>query len=200
MKELNFINILNLNADIQEKVRLWRNKEDIKKYMVNQHIITKEEHFKWLENLKHRNDQKSWVVFFNNIPIGTFSLQNIDYKKLTLESGFYIGADDYRGSGIGAIIVYIMLEYFFNILKFRALNGVVLEKNTSVIRMHKKFGFKIKKKKSAFKKNKDKEIFLKIKKTEWNALRKNIFRKMNIKGNIIVSIDNIKYKIFPVGS
>lgn len=200
MKKLSFVNILKLNADIQEKVRLWRNKEDIKKYMINQHIITKEEHFKWLENLKSKNDCKFWVVFIDEIPIGSISLQNIDYKKLTLEWGSYIGEDDYRGYGIGAIIAYIILEYSFNILKFRTLKGITLEKNTPVIRMHKKFGFKIKKGKSTFKKSKYKEILLMIKKTEWNALRKNIFRKMNIKGNIIVSIDNIKYKIFPVGS
>jgi len=200
MKELNFINILNLNADIQEKVRLWRNKEDIRKYMINQHIITKEEHFKWLENLKSKNDCKFWVVFIDEIPIGSISLQNIDYKNLSSEWGFYIGEDDYRGSGIGAIVEFSLLEYFFNILKFKTLNGIVLEKNVPVIRMHKKFGFKIKKKKSTFKKNKYKEIFLKIKKTEWDALRKNIFSKMNIKGNIIVIIDNVKYKIFSVSS
>ncbi len=200
MERLKLENILNVNDELKEKVRLWRNKEEIRKYMLNQHIITKEEHLNWIESLKNRNDWKFWVVFVDEIPIGTVSLQNIDYKKLASEWGFYIGEDDYRGSGIGAIIEFSLLEYFFNILKFRTLNGIVLEKNVPVIRMHKKFGFKIKKKKSTFKKNKYKEIFLKIKKTEWNNLRKNIFSKMNIKENIIVSIDNIKYKIFSVSS
>ena len=174
MKELNFINILNLNADIQEKVRLWRNKEDIRKYMINQHIITKEEHFKWLENLKSKNDCKFWVVFFNNIPIGSVSLQNMDYDKLTSEWGFYIGEDVYTGLGLGAIIEYNLLEYFFLKLNFTTLFGIVLDTNLLILKMHKKFGFKIiGGEKKIIGKKKHTIILMSIKKNDWLNLRKN---------------------------
>jgi len=112
-----------------------------KKIVINQHIKTKEVHFKWIESLKNRNDWKFWIIFVGKIPIGSAYLQNLDFKKLSSEWGFYIGEDEYRGTG--AIIEYIILEYFFNILKFENLNGTVLENSTLVIRMHKKFGFKI---------------------------------------------------------
>ena len=40
MKEIEYINILKVNDKIKEKVRLWRNKDEIRKRMINQHVIT----------------------------------------------------------------------------------------------------------------------------------------------------------------
>lgn len=175
MKEIKYINILKVNDEIKEKVRHWRNKDEIRKRMINQHIITKEEHFKWLENLKSKNDCKFWVVFLNNIPIGSVNLQNMDYGKLTSEWGFYIGENNYRGAGIGAIIEFNLLEYFFNILKFENLNGTVLEKNTLVIRMNKKFGFKVVgREKKIIEKKEHTIILLSIKKNDWMNVRKGL--------------------------
>jgi len=110
--------------------------------MINQHIKTKEVHFKWIESLKNRNDWKFWVVFVYEVPIGSVYLQNVNYNNLTSGWGFYIGEDKYRGTGIGAIIEFNLLEYFFNILKFENLNGTVLENNTLVMRMHKNLDLK----------------------------------------------------------
>jgi len=175
MKEIECINILKVNNKIKEKVRLWRNKDEIRKLMINQHIITKEEHSKWLENLKSKNDCMFWVVFYNNIPIGSVQLQNMDHDKLTSEWGFYIGENNYRGPGIGAIIEFNLLEYFFNILKFKKLNGTVLENNTLVIRMNKKFGFKIiGREKKIIEKKEHSIILLSIKKNDWMNLRKGL--------------------------
>lgn len=175
MKELKFINILKLNADIQEKARQWRNKDEIRKIAINQHIVAKEEHFKWIESLKHRNNQKFWVVFFNNIPIGTVSLQNMDYDKLTSEWGFYIGEDVYKGLGLGAIIEYNLLEYFFLKLNFTTLFGTVLDTNLALLKMHKKFGFKIiRREKKIIGKKKHTITMISIKKNDWMNLRKDL--------------------------
>ena len=199
MEELNFIDILKLNADIQEKVRLWRNKEDIRKHMINQHIIKKEEHSNWIESIKYNDINKFLVIFLDNKPIGSVCFQNINYKNLTSEWGFFIGEDEYRGTGIGAIVEYIILEYFFNIMKFKVLSGLVLEDNISVINMHKKFGFRSEKKKRILDRNDCEGILLTIKNIEWNTIRKNILRKLNIKENIIINFDNIKFKILYEG-
>ncbi len=175
MKKIRFINILNANDKLKEKVRQWRNKEEIRKFMINQHIITKREHFKWIESLKHRNDRKFWVVFFNNIPIGSVSLQNMDYDKLTSEWGFYIGEDVYKGLGLGAIIEYNLLEYFFLKLNFTTLFGIVLDTNLVVLKMHKKFGFKIiGREKKIIEKKKHTIILISIKKNDWMNLRKDL--------------------------
>ena len=180
MKEIKYINILKVNDKIQEKVRQWRNKEEIRKYMLSQHIITKEEHLNWIESLKDRNDWKFWVVFIDEIPIGSIYLQSIDYKKLTSEWGFYIGEDNYRGCGMGVIIEYNLLEYFFKILNFNELYCLVLETNQSVLRMDKKFGFKeIKKTKHIQGKKYLEFILLKIIRKDWFSSKKNIRKIIN---------------------
>ena len=175
MDRLKLVNILNVNDELKEKVRQWRNKEEIRKYMLNQHIITKEEHFKWLENLKSKNDCKFWVVFFNNIPIGTVSLQNINYDKLTSEWGFYIGEDLYKGLGLGAIIEYNLLEYYFLKLNFTTLSGTVLDTNLAILKMHKKFGFKIiGREKKIIGKKKHTITLISVKRNDWMNLRKDL--------------------------
>jgi UDP-4-amino-4,6-dideoxy-N-acetyl-beta-L-altrosamine N-acetyltransferase len=199
MKEIKFENILKANDETKEKVRRWRNKEEIRKLMLDQHIITKEEHLHWIESLKNRNDWKFWVVFIDEIPIGSVYLKNMDFKNLTSEWGFYIGEDDFRGCGIGAIVEYIILEYFFNIMKFKVLSALVLEENISVINMHKKFGFRSEKKKRILDKNDCERILLTIKNIEWNTIRKDILKKLNVKENIIINFDDIKFKILHEG-
>jgi len=115
----------------------------------------------------------------------------MDFKNLTSEWGFYIGEDDFRGCGIGAIVEYIILEYFFSAL--------VLEENISVINMHKKFGFRSEKKKRILDKNDCERILLTIKNIEWNTIRKDILKKLNVKENIIINFDDIKFKILHEG-
>jgi len=82
MKEIKFENILKVNDEIKVRVRQWRNKEEIRRQMLSQNIITKEEHLNWIESLKNRNDWKFWVVFVDEIPIGSVYLQNIDFKSI----------------------------------------------------------------------------------------------------------------------
>lgn len=175
MEGIKFVNILKVNDEIQEKVRQWRNKEEIRKYMISQHIINKKEHSIWLKNLKHKNDCKLWVVFLYNIPIGSVYLQNIDYKNLTSEWGFYIGEEAYKGFGLGAIIEYNLLEYFFLKLNFTTLFGTVLDTNLVVLKMHKKYGFKIiGREKKIIGKKKHTITLISIKKNDWMNLRKDL--------------------------
>ncbi len=143
MKEIKFENILKVNDEIKERVRQWRNKEEIRKYMLNQHIITKKEHLNWIESLKNKNDWKFWVVFFNNIPIGSVYLQNMDYNKLTSEWGFYIGEDDFIGKGLGKYILFKLLEFYFEEMKFEVLFTKVISNNIAALNIYRKFKFKM---------------------------------------------------------
>lgn len=143
MREIKFENILKVNDEIKEKVRRWRNKEEIRKYMINQHIINKEEHSIWLESLKHKNDWKFWIVFVDNIPVGSVYLQNIDYKKLTSEWGFYIGEDAYKGKGLGKCILFEFLKRFFEEMNFNILFTKVIYNNIAALNIYRKFRFKI---------------------------------------------------------
>jgi len=165
MKEIKFENILKVNDKIKERVRQWRNKEEIRKYMLSQHIITKEEHLNWIESLKNRNDWKFWVIFVDEIPIGSVYLQNIDLKKLTSEWGFYIGEDDFKGKGLGKHILFKLLEFYFEEMKFEVLFTKVISNNIAAINIYRKFKFKMI---NDFLDNQKKVVLLKFTKKDWS--------------------------------
>jgi len=165
MKEIKFENILRVNDKIKEKIRQWRNKEEIRKYMLNQHIITKEEHLNWLESLKNRNDWKFWVVFVEERPIGSVYLQNIDFKNLTSEWGFYIGEDDFKGKGLGKYILFKLLKFYFEEMKYEVLFTKVLSDNIAALNIYRKFKFKMI---SDFLNNQRKVEILKFTKKDWS--------------------------------
>ena len=87
MNNLTFVNILETDGVIQEKVRQWRNQEEIRKCMLNQAIISPQEHARWLDGLRQGAQSKFWVVFFSDVPVGAVYLQNIDYAKKTSYKG-----------------------------------------------------------------------------------------------------------------
>jgi len=175
MKEIKYINILKVNDEIKEKVRQWRNKEKIRRYMLSQHIITKEEHLNWIESLKNRNDWKFWVVFVDEIPIGSVYLQNIDFKNLTSEWGFYVGEEDFQGRGLGKYILFKLLEFYFEEMKFEVLFTKVLSVNIAALNIYRKFKFKMI---NDFLDNQRKVMLLKFTKKDWSKWKemlKNVY-------------------------
>jgi UDP-4-amino-4,6-dideoxy-N-acetyl-beta-L-altrosamine N-acetyltransferase len=141
MNHIEFIDILSVNDELRDKVRQWRNKESIRKFMLTQHQISEEEHLKWIKSLSHNDKKKFWVVFANNIPIGSVYLQNISYRGLSSEWGFYIGEDAYTGRGLAKYIVYKLLKDFFEVMKFNVLFTKVFSDNDLALKTYRRFKF-----------------------------------------------------------
>jgi len=165
MREIKFINILRVDDELKEKIRQWRNREEIRKFMLTQHIISKKEHFKWIESLKNRKDWKFWIVFIDGAPVGSIYFQNIDYKNFSSEWGFYIGESSYRGKGLSKDILFKFLEMFFEKMEFEDLHIKVLSSNVIALNLYKKFKFK-EVDRVPFK-NKEKIVLLKFSKKDW---------------------------------
>lgn len=141
MNHIKFVDILSVDDKLKEKVRRWRNKERIRRSMLTQHQISKEEHFRWIENLRNKDNYKFWVVFANDVPIGSVYLQNISYRQLKAEWGFYIGEDAYVGKGLSTGIVYKLLHHFFEAMKFDVLLTEAFSDNTVALNIYRKFKF-----------------------------------------------------------
>lgn len=141
MEKLKLVNILDVNDELKEKVRLWRNKKEIRKFMINQGIISKEEHLTWLKSLKSRTDYKAWVVFFKAIPIGLVNLSKINNHKQSAIVGIYIGENEYKGRGLGKCIRFQIMKIFFEEMKFKILYAAVLSCNFVNLRSMKNFKY-----------------------------------------------------------
>jgi len=142
MNEIRFVDILEVDDVLKERVREWRNREEVRNFMLTQHHISKEEHRRWLERLKDVKDAKFWVAFAGDTPIGAAYLNDIDYEASDSEWGFYIGEDGYRQKGLSRRILYRLLEEAFEKLGLQTLVTSVLTGNTRALGIYEKLNFK----------------------------------------------------------
>jgi len=68
--DVKFVNLINLTDEEKEMVRSWRNSEEIRKWMFTDHIISKGEHFHFIEGLKKDIRNLYWIVEKDALPIG----------------------------------------------------------------------------------------------------------------------------------
>lgn len=139
---IEFVNILDVDEELIELVRNWRNSKQVSQYMYTNHSITKEEHQRWIKKLKTSDTGKAWIIKYDEKPIGLAQLSNIDYTNKTTEWGFYIADKSIRGRGVGSASLYKLIKYVFDEMKFNKMRTILLENNINAMKLYKKFGFK----------------------------------------------------------
>lgn len=138
-KKITFVDIIDLNDEIKQKLRCWRNEEFVRENMFNQEIISKEEHQAFIKKLETDNSTKIFIAFRDNEPFGVlnYHLREED----SLEFGYYLIDKKYINSGLGVLLEYDLLNHAFNNLKVKKVYCRTLTYNKKVINLHKKFGF-----------------------------------------------------------
>ena len=174
---IEFVNILDVDKDLVELVRTWRNNEAVSKYMITNHKISKDEHEKWIGKLKNTDKAKAWIIKLDGKAIGLSALSDIDYRNKSTDWGFYIADESTRGKGIGSVALYKLMEIVFEEMNFEKMHTRVLDNNPAALNLYEKFGFK-KEKEISEKINRDgKKItvyVMSILKDEWKTLKKEI--------------------------
>lgn len=138
---IEFADILGLDDNLKNKIRIWRNTDGVRKSMLTQHTIGREEHSRWIEGLKNSDNQKVWVVFVDKTPIGAVNLQRIKRDELSSEWGIYIAEEGYRNRGYGKRALLKLLEIFFDEMGFRTLITRTISTNAAALNIYNKFGF-----------------------------------------------------------
>lgn len=120
-------------------VRKWRNSDRIRLSMINQHIISKEEHRQWFGSIDWERDQ--YLIFeFRGFPVGLVQFNNIDKITRICEWGFYLGEIGLP-RGTSQIMGCLAIEYAFEVLGVISIYGIVLPDNDRSQRYHQKLGF-----------------------------------------------------------
>lgn len=140
--KIEFENILDVDKDLVEQVRRWRNSKHVSRHMYTNQYITEEEHQRWIEKLKTENTTKAWIIKYNKKPVGLASLSDIDYKNKTTDWGFYIADETMRGKGMGSATLKKLMNVVFDEMNFDKMHTKVLENNLIAIKLYEKFGFK----------------------------------------------------------
>lgn len=118
----------------------WRNQERIRANMYSDHVITLEEHKNWFSRITNDTSGRYLIFEWRTRPAGFVSVTQIDATHNRAEWAFYLG-DTTIPKGAGVAMEYLALEYIFETLRIRKLVCEVFAFNTSVIKMHTRFGF-----------------------------------------------------------
>lgn len=131
-------NFINLNHKEKEKIRLYRNHPEIKKYLYQKHYITKYEHKNFIKKLKQNTLKNYYCVIYNKQILGSINFEIISDN--TIEFGFYANPFS-KISGLGRILEHIGIYYVFKIKNHQFLQLQVFDNNTFVVNLHKIFKF-----------------------------------------------------------
>lgn len=126
-----------------ELIRKWRNSLDVSKYMYTNDFINFNRQKKWFNQIKKDKTKRFWIIKRDGKYIGVVNLYNIDKRNKRCYWAYYIAYPSMRGKGIGRLIELNVLKYVFDVLELNKLCATVLSFNEIVIKIHKKYGFKI---------------------------------------------------------
>ena len=141
IKNIKLVPLSNVNRECQLRVREIRNEDAIRKWMYTDHVIGVKEHLSWINNIR---TDRTLIVFVilneDDNPLGVVSVNAIDHLHKKADWAYYL-TQNARG-GLGSAIEYAFINFVFDELDIQKLNCEVIERNYSVVRLHKKFLFK----------------------------------------------------------
>lgn len=131
-----------VNASIEEKeiVRECRNDERIRKWMYSDEVISREEHFNFIENLGKDNKNFHWIAYKNEEIIGVISLNNTNIKNKNAYLGIYSNPSS-EIKNKGSLLINCLKKVAFCIAGLHSLKLEVIIGNKKAIEFYKKNGF-----------------------------------------------------------
>lgn len=127
-----------MEYDDLERVLIWRNQPDVRRYMYTQHEITMLEHRQWFERVSQDDSRHLLIYQEAEIPLGFVQISEI-HRGRVAEWGFYVAPDAQKG--VGTRLGKAALHYAFSQLSLHKLCGEALAFNHRSIRFHQKLGF-----------------------------------------------------------
>lgn len=129
------------SADI-EMLRMWRNSDFVKQFMVYQDYITPEMQQAWFNKIDNIYNF-FFIIENNNEPVGLANIKDIDYLHSTGESGIYLINEQLTQSDIATRAALALLEYGFDVIELKKIYQTILDNNSNAVNFNKYLGVKI---------------------------------------------------------
>lgn len=142
MSVIMYRDVLKSGAELQERVRTWRNSDRVRLSMINTGIIEEKQHLQWLTSLKINSPgQIVRVAFDGETPFGIITLKDIDRHSSRSDWGMYIGDERFLGRGLGRRMLLDLLEWAFEEEGLNRLYTSVLADNSKAVALYLDGGF-----------------------------------------------------------
>ena len=133
VSDYTFTNFINLDEDLIKQVWLWRNAPEIRAYMYNKEIIPLENHLRFVQSLKDRDDVAYWLVRKGEDPIGVTNLTDINFEESSAELGYYM-LPSKLNSGLGLEFAYNNFLFVFKTeIQCNSLHGAIHRSNINAL-------------------------------------------------------------------
>ena len=113
----------------------WRMREDISAMMLTSVNLTLEGQYKWFDKIKNDKSQIRWVIYYEDVPIGSMYLTDIDYFNKRCESGWFVAEQKYRSLKLAKDLQQNMFDYVFDILEINRIYGYVIDSNIQALNL-----------------------------------------------------------------
>ncbi|MBI4789814.1 MAG: UDP-4-amino-4,6-dideoxy-N-acetyl-beta-L-altrosamine N-acetyltransferase [Chloroflexi bacterium] len=137
------ISLRELREEDKDKIRNWRNKPEIARYMYTEHVISEQEHDRWFARITSDPTCHYWIIAVDDRDVGLVNIYDLDLRNKRCYWAFYVAEEGLRGRGVGSFVEYAILSYVFEQIGLEKLCCEVLAFNEPVVEMHKKFGFQV---------------------------------------------------------
>ena len=134
-------NYVNLSVDDKISALNMRNHSEVKKWMYNQQVISKESHFDFVQGLKSDTERRYFLVKQQQKIIGSINFSQIGLHNF-VEFGLYTNPFE-QLKGAGRILEAVAISYAFRELGVSKLKLEVFSNNERAINFYKKCGFKL---------------------------------------------------------
>jgi RimJ/RimL family protein N-acetyltransferase len=129
------ISLVRLSLDDIEMVRLWRNDEEIRQFMVFRDYISPEQQKRWYESVENPLNHYSLIVYQGE-KVGLTHVKNVDLRSRSAEGGMFIYRKDLRNSVFGYRAAIVGSDWCFYELGLTVITGTVLKENRRAIRFN----------------------------------------------------------------
>ena len=135
------VKLIRVTESDLERLMVWRMRPDITEHMLTNPTLTIEGQRKWFQKLCEDESQIRWIIFYDDVPIGSIYLVDIDYDNKRCESGWFVAEKKYRSLRLAVNLQFSLWEYIFETLKFNKNYGYVMDTNKDLIKMLNYFGY-----------------------------------------------------------
>lgn len=138
-----FTNFINLDDETIKQVWQWRNDPQIREFMYNKEIIPLEDHLRFVESLRDRNDIAYWLVRKGNDALGVTNLTDVDFEQSSAELGYYM-LPSKLNSGLGLEFAYKNFLFVFDTqIQCDSLHGAIHRSNINALMLDSYLGCNI---------------------------------------------------------
>lgn len=113
--ENDLVRLRKIEYNDTKKIIQWRNSTEVKNNFIFRDELTEENHIKWLESKVYTGKVVQYIIekkdLDNNVPVGSVYFRDIDYKNSSGEFGIFLGEENSRGIGIGAIATRLFVDF-----------------------------------------------------------------------------------------